>query len=103
MIRVNEDWVIMVDSLNYMPCKDMHRKRKEKCKDGTYAEVDDYSNPIGYFSTLSSALSAIMQKNFRDAVKDCEISLKDALKIVEEENFKTQQFLDSCDVKVGIK
>ena len=103
MIRVNEDWVIMVDSLNYMPCKDLHRKKKEKCKDGTYTEVDDYGNPIGYFSTLSSALSAIMQKNFRDAVKDDEISLKDALKIVEEENFKTQQFLDSCDVKVGIR
>lgn len=103
MIRVNEDWVINVDALNYMPCKDLHRTKPLKQKDGGLVDVDDYSNPIGYFSTLSSALSAIMQKNFRDAVKDGEISLKDALKIVEEENFKTQQFLDSCDVKVGIR
>lgn len=103
MIRVNENWIINVDSLNYMPCRDLHRKKALKTNDGTVVEVDDYSNPIGFYTTLSSALSAIMQSNFRDAVKDDEISLKDALKIIEEENFKTQQFLNSCDVKAEIK
>lgn len=103
MIRVNEDWVIMVDSLNYMPCKDMHRKRKEKCKDGTYAEVDDYSNPIGYYSTLSAAITGIMQYNFRKSVQFDDVDLKEALKIIENVNADMEMSLHSYDVKVGIR
>lgn len=103
MIRVNEDWIINVDALNYMPCKDLHRTKAVKQKDGGFVDVDDYSNPIGYYSTLSSALKGIMQYEFRKAVEDVDIDIKDALKIIEEQNAHMELFLHSYDVKGGIE
>ena len=34
MIRVNKDWIVDVDPLNYTPMRDMHRMRKAKHGDG---------------------------------------------------------------------
>lgn len=103
MIRVNEDWVIMVDSLNYMPCKDLHRTKTVKQKDGTFVDVDEYSNPIGFFSTLSGALKGIMQYEFRTKVQDVDIDIKEAIKIIDKQNYEMEVFLGSCDVKAGIE
>jgi hypothetical protein len=103
MIRVNEDWVIMVDSLNYMPCKDLHRTKPLKQKDGGFVDVDEYSNPIGYYSTLSAAITGIMQYNFRKSVQFDDVDLKEALKIIESVNADMEMSLHSYDIKVGIK
>ena len=59
MIRVNDDWVIDVDPLNYIPKRDMHRDKTIRRKDGSEEVVHDYRGEYGYFTTLKGALRAI--------------------------------------------
>lgn len=76
MIRVNDDWVIKEDALNYMPCRDLHRMTLDKRRNPP-AEVPEYAVPLGYYQTLEGALRAIVRDEIRRAgVFDEELSLE---------------------------
>lgn len=84
MIRVNEDWVIDVDTMNYIPMKDLHRKRLVKDKDGTEHEEDDYRAGYGYFQTLKGAVRAIAQIEYKNALRGQETTLDEAIRLMGE-------------------
>lgn len=84
MIRVNEDWVIDVDTLNYIPMKDMHRKKTVKDKDGTEHEEDDYRAGYGYFQSLKGAVRAIAQIEYKNALRGQETTLDGAIRLMGE-------------------
>ena len=48
MIRVNDDWVIDVGTLEYTPMRDLHRTMMVKKKDGTTVEEPAYGGALGY-------------------------------------------------------
>lgn len=74
MIRVNEDYIIEVDALNYIPKIDKHKVSKDK--DGKERAVFD---TIGYCSTLAGALCKIKEDMYKDCIAEKEISLYEAL------------------------
>ena len=84
MIRVNDDWVIDVDSLNYMPKRDMHRDKVVRRKDGSETVVHDYRGEYGYYTTLKGALRAIARIEYKNALTGSETALTDAIKLMDE-------------------
>ena len=83
MIRVNDDWVIKEDGLNYMPCRDLHKMVTDKRGDEV-REVPGYGDPIGYFQTLAHALEAIIRAEIpRSGGLDSEVSLRDYVARIE--------------------
>ena len=77
MIRVNDDYVILVDPLNYTPCRDPH-------------SVDKKGNPvyksIGYYSTLEQALRGVVDDMNSRAFEQNTYSLKEALEVIKQSN-----------------
>lgn len=94
MIRVNDDWVISVDPMNYKPMKDMHRTKKEKQEDGTEKTVPEYGKPLGYYTSLFGAVKAIAKAEYIDALSGRETPLNEAIKIMQETVDRFEKILE---------
>ena len=96
MIRVNDNWVISVDSmnLNYTPMKDLHRTKKEYQEDGTEKIVPQYGTPLGYYTSLSGAVKAIARVEYIDALSGRETPLNEAIKIMQETVDRFEKILE---------
>jgi hypothetical protein len=77
MIRVNDDYVIFVDQLNYTPCRDNHKTDKEGKP--TYKTV-------GYYSSLEQALKGIIRDMNVRAFEADAYSLQEALEVIKQSN-----------------
>ena len=84
MIRVNDDWVIMVDPYCYVPHKDMHRTRMDKQKDGTYAEVHDYKSIGRYFADIRGAVEGIARYEINQELAKQDMTLPEAIKLIDD-------------------
>ena len=77
MIRVNDDYVILVDPLSYNPCRDTHK-------------TDKKGNPlyksIGYFANLEQALKAIIKDMNNEAFENGVYSLQEAIEVIRHSN-----------------
>lgn len=72
MIRINNRWVIDVDTLgNYTPMTDQHRVDKR----GDHVYYAKY----GYYSSLRKALQAIADEEAKEVLIPGEISLQEAV------------------------
>ena len=95
MIRVDDKWVITMDSMNYMPRRDYHRMAKVTKEDGTVREEPVYGMPIGYYSDLKSAVRAIARKEYKDALLDKEaVPLREAVGLIEETVNRFEKILE---------
>ena len=77
MIRVNDDYVILVDTLNYTSCKDDHKTDKNG---------KPVYKTIGYFSNLEQALRGIIKDMNGRAFEAGVYSLQEALEIIKQSN-----------------
>lgn len=77
MIRVNDDYVILVDTLNYALCRDAHKEDKK-------------GNPvyksIGYYPSLELALKGIIKDMNARALEEGTHSLQEAVEIIKHSN-----------------
>lgn len=97
MIDVGNDWYIDVDEAgNYMPVKDYHRTTIIKRKDGTEVEKPLFSAPIGYFTSLSNTIKGLVKAKVKDALKDEEMGLSDAIKTIDEITGEFETMLDKA-------
>ena len=94
MIRVNEDWVIMVDSLNYTPVRDLHRTKKVYQEDGTEKIEPVYGKTIGYYTDLAGAVKAIARAEYKDALSGRETPLNEAVKTMQETVDRFEKILE---------
>lgn len=94
MIRVNENWVIMVDDLNYQPMRDMHRVKTVKQKDGTMTEEPYYKGGYGYYTSLKDAVRAIARIEYKNALTGQETALNDAIKLMCETMTRFEKILE---------
>ena len=94
MIRVNEDWVIIVDALNYQPMKDLHRTKAVKQKDGTVKEEADYKGGYGYYFSLKGAVRAIARTEYKNAIAGRETTLNEAIKLMDETVTRFERILE---------
>ena len=93
MIRINDDYVIETDGLQYIVRKDLHRLEKYKTWKGTEAERDAYDT-IGYFGTLGGAIKRVSEKIMMDKVSEEDINLTEA---VAEYQKLTKVLIDTID------
>lgn len=94
MIRVNEDWVIAVDSMNYIPMQDMHRTTTCKRKDGTITTEPYYKGGYGYYQSLKGAVKAIARVEYRNALTGQETPLNEAIKLMDETISRFEKILE---------
>lgn len=94
MIRVNEDWVIMVDDLNYQPMRDMHRMTTVKQKDGSTKQEPYYKAGYGYFTSLKGAVKAIVRIEYKNALQGRETALHEAIKLMDETVTRFEKILE---------
>lgn len=87
MIRVNDDYVILIDEMNYAPARDRHRTVMSKGKERAVYDI------IGYTSTLERAVKMILDRTTAEALADGEISLADAIKEIREINSQFEEML----------
>ena len=59
MIRVDDNWVILVDAQNYTPVRDPHRTKQVLLDDGTEKTEHVYGKPLGYYTTLAGAQETV--------------------------------------------
>ena len=95
MIRVNEDYVIQVDSLNYTVMRDAHRKTTRTDKAGEKVEVDAYIT-VGYYSNFTGAIKGVINDMNTRTLSDGVHTLKEALDIVVENNNRFIELLNKA-------
>lgn len=89
MIRINDDYVIDVDSLNYTVMRDYHKIDKDG-KQILRAE--------GYYTTLEKALLAVREMLVKKSLGESEYTLESALTCVRTIN---NEFVDTFRKVVG--
>lgn len=94
MIRVNDDWVIMVDSMNYTPLRDLHRTRKAYQEDGTEKIEPIYGKPLGFYTSLAGAVKAIARAEYKNGLSGREVPLNEAVKMIEETAERFRRILE---------
>lgn len=77
MIRVNEDYVILIEGLNYTPCRDLHKTDK---KGAPVYKV------IGYYSNLEQAVKCIIKDMVNRTLEADTYSLQEAVKVIQQSN-----------------
>lgn len=97
MIRVNDDWVIMVDSMNYTPLRDLHRTRKAYQEDGTEKLEPAYGRPIGYYTDLAGAVKAIARAEYKNSLSGREVPLNEAVAMIKETVGRFERILESIE------
>ena len=90
MIRVDKDYVIDVDTLNYTAKIDLHKTTIDK----SGKERPTY-NIIGYYGTLRSAVKGILEYEVRSKLSKGEKSLNEAIKALDKANNKLETILNS--------
>lgn len=73
MIRINDDWVILIDPYNYILARDLHKKDKHG--------NDTFKNE-GYYSGASEALTALVDKMVKDELKMPVYTLNEAVSAI---------------------
>ena len=90
-ITLIDDWVCVVDELNYSLAKKIPKKTQ---KDGEREYSYKY---YGYYGSLTNALYALCDRLTRDELKaKSPITLKDAIKTITESYDKISDQLKEC-------
>lgn len=94
MIRLNDDYLIEIDSCNYTVKRDLHRIRVKIDKvTGEESRTPDYST-VGYFGTLPGAIKGVIEDMNRTHLKNGEHDLQEALAVILENNRKFSQLME---------
>lgn len=89
-IQLIDNWVVVVDDLNYSLAKKVPVKKKENDRDYAYKYY-------GYYGTLSNALYALCDRLTRDALKqESPITLKEAVETITESYERISNLLKEC-------
>ena len=88
MIRINNDYLIDCDGLQYILKIDRHRKKERK---GIESMVTD---TIGYYGTLEGALEGYTDYMTRKRHAAAEMSIKDALTVIREERRNLENLIE---------
>lgn len=88
MIRINEDYIIDCDEVQYILKQDRHKT--ETGKDGKERPVMDN---LGYYSTLENALRGYIGVLTRKRHASVEMSVYDALRVIGEEREALERLL----------
>lgn len=88
MIKLFDDWVIVVDDLSYALARDLgSRIDKKTGKDRKNLKT------YGYYGSLAKALNAFAEELVRQELKDNVATLDEAVHIIRESNDRVEKLL----------
>lgn len=87
MIRINEDYLIDCDEVQYILKQDLH---KTETKNGKESPV---VKSLGYYSTLENALRGYIRMQTNKRLKGGEYALREALDVIREEREKVERMI----------
>ena len=90
MIKLFDDWVIIIDDYNYTLARYKGIRTKEGKEEPVYAQVS-------YFSSLESALNGFRRKLVREKLKASEFDLNEDIRVIKEINEKV-----SAEIKEAV-
>ena len=94
MIRVNDDWVILVEPTCYSPAKDMHRLKKVKKDSGEIVEVPDYKPINKYFVDIKGAVRAIANYENKQVLMAQDMTLTQAINLMDDTRRRFEKILE---------
>jgi len=86
MVRVNNDYFIEIDSLNYTVKRDEHKTREEKVKGSDEVKVVPVFTTVGYFYDLATSISGIIKDMNRRQLGEGTHELHEAVNMVMNNN-----------------
>jgi len=87
IVRVNDDYLIVVDSMDYTLCKDRHKTDKEG---------KPVYKTLGYYTSLESALNALGKEFIKERLEGAEMGLKEAVSTIREANRELSDIIRKC-------
>ena len=92
LIRVVEDWLIIVDDMNYIPAKDTHRTRVVE-RSGEEPSEEPVYDFRAYYTDLLGALQFIRAEAIRARLQGADRTLNEALHIIRSANDEFSELL----------
>lgn len=77
MIRINDDYFVIVEDNNYALCIDYHTTKKSK--DGS---TTPSFKKIGFYNGLDGAIKRCAEETSRERLKDVDVTLTEACEII---------------------
>ena len=96
MIRVNDDYIIEVDSLNYTVKRDAHKTRVTVDKDTGEETENNVFVTVGYYKNFASAIESVIGDMNRRQLSEGVHSLKESLNIILENNKRFSELLEKA-------
>ena len=88
MIRVNDNYIVDVDDMNFIAKEDKHKTSTDK--NGITKNV---YYTIGYYGTLEGALDGIRRDMIKKILAEGEVSLKEAIEAINKANYEFKEIL----------
>ena len=89
MIRLFDDWVILVDDYNYTLAKELGTRTDPK----SGKERTDYKR-YGYYGSLEKALEALSKEITKEELKSGSRTLGEAVRTIRESNARVESLLN---------
>lgn len=97
MVRIDKDYLIDMDSYNYIAKFDRHKTVVSK--DG---KESDSTDVIGYYSTFPGALEGIYEDKIKRALSGDSMSLEQAIETVKGIKTEMHDMFDTLNTKGGL-
>lgn len=96
MVRVDKDYIIEIDSLNYTVKRDLHRTTFALDRKTGKEEEISLFHTVGHFSDFTSAIKGVIHDKNSLALKKGVHTLEEAVAIVIENNKHISELLEKA-------
>lgn len=96
MVKVNDDYIIEIDSLNYTVKRDEHKTKEEKVKDSDEVKIVPVFTTVGYFYDLASSILGVIKDMNRRQLGEGTHELREAVNMVMNNNRHFEALLEKA-------
>lgn len=89
MIKLFDDWVILVDDMNFTLARELGEAYDKK-SDSMRMRYKNY----GHYGSLAQAIKALSREIYTSELKDACVTLAEAVDIIKEAHAKTDRLLE---------
>lgn len=97
MVKVNDDYIIEIDSLNYTVKRDEHKTREEKVKGSDEVKVVPVFTTVGYYYDLVTSIRGVIKDMNRRELGSGTHTLQEAVDIVLKNNRRVTELLEKVE------
>ena len=96
MIRLFDDWVILVDDMNYTLARELGESLDKKS-----GKMRMRYKTYGYYGSLANAIKALSKEMFTEELKYGSYTLEEACAVIKESNERIEALLNDVMKAIG--